>query len=476
MVKEVYASSVLILDGKGRSSSESALLMQGDDFQKAKNQFDEVHGDNFHDLKPQGSNDNTQDQKRKREDKGHDKKREIYGDRGGRKQDDRGNDDTRDRKRKRDDKGHDEGRETYRDRGDRYGRKRDCRGHGEGRERYGDRGDRHDQKQDDTTNCYFQIRLSVDICSNSLIREVRVHDDRRERYRDQDDGYGRKQDDTGHDEGRERYRDRGDGYGRKQDYTAHDEGREIYRDRGGLVKLSKGCPKLRKLKLRGCPFSEQVVTSYVFNIPSLRYVWFDSSDRDHIVLVLIRPRVSTLKHWYIRGFRINDAPSQFMNIPDNLGPNPAAERSVSTAATAAVTVKASRRIRHVAAMIRTKEEVGSGMFHVFLRSLSTELIVDMSKKTLFIRLMYKLNFGVTHGYLEYPCLGISYLVIVGATAGVAFSLATHAELISCSRSNIALYVVSLIENIFQLRPAKVRSHGYLHSCNRLLKKNGENEV
>ncbi|PWA81552.1 hypothetical protein CTI12_AA185080 [Artemisia annua] len=47
----------------------------------------------------------------------------------------------------------------------------------------------------------------------------------------------------------------------------------------GLVKLSKGCPNLRELKLRGCPFSEQVVTSSVFNIPSLRYVWFDSCDR-----------------------------------------------------------------------------------------------------------------------------------------------------------------------------------------------------
>ena len=47
----------------------------------------------------------------------------------------------------------------------------------------------------------------------------------------------------------------------------------------GLVKLSEGCPKLRKLKLIDCPFSEQVVTSSVFNIPSLRYVWFDSCDR-----------------------------------------------------------------------------------------------------------------------------------------------------------------------------------------------------
>ncbi|GJT96920.1 leucine-rich repeat, cysteine-containing subtype protein [Tanacetum coccineum] len=38
----------------------------------------------------------------------------------------------------------------------------------------------------------------------------------------------------------------------------------------GLVKLSQGCQNLRKLKLFGCPFSEQDVTSYVFNIRSLR--------------------------------------------------------------------------------------------------------------------------------------------------------------------------------------------------------------
>ncbi|GJW07727.1 alpha/beta hydrolase fold protein [Tanacetum coccineum] len=38
----------------------------------------------------------------------------------------------------------------------------------------------------------------------------------------------------------------------------------------GLVKLSEGCPRLRKLKLRCCPFSKQVVTSSVFNIPTLR--------------------------------------------------------------------------------------------------------------------------------------------------------------------------------------------------------------
>ncbi|GKE64815.1 leucine-rich repeat, cysteine-containing subtype protein, partial [Tanacetum coccineum] len=41
----------------------------------------------------------------------------------------------------------------------------------------------------------------------------------------------------------------------------------------GLVKLSEGCPRLRKLKLWGFPFSKQVVASSMFNIQSLRYVW-----------------------------------------------------------------------------------------------------------------------------------------------------------------------------------------------------------
>ncbi|GKE28681.1 leucine-rich repeat, cysteine-containing subtype protein [Tanacetum coccineum] len=45
----------------------------------------------------------------------------------------------------------------------------------------------------------------------------------------------------------------------------------------GLVKLSEGCPRLRKLKLCGCPFSKQAVASSVFNLPSLRYVWGYSS-------------------------------------------------------------------------------------------------------------------------------------------------------------------------------------------------------
>ncbi|PWA67548.1 importin-5 [Artemisia annua] len=44
----------------------------------------------------------------------------------------------------------------------------------------------------------------------------------------------------------------------------------------GLLELSKGCPKLRKLRLRFCPFSEQAVATFVFSINhSLRYIRID---------------------------------------------------------------------------------------------------------------------------------------------------------------------------------------------------------
>ncbi|GKD37348.1 coronatine-insensitive protein 1-like protein, partial [Tanacetum coccineum] len=38
----------------------------------------------------------------------------------------------------------------------------------------------------------------------------------------------------------------------------------------GLVELSKGCPKLRKLRMVDCSFSEQAIATFVFNIHSLR--------------------------------------------------------------------------------------------------------------------------------------------------------------------------------------------------------------
>ncbi|GKA10137.1 hypothetical protein Tco_0689570 [Tanacetum coccineum] len=40
----------------------------------------------------------------------------------------------------------------------------------------------------------------------------------------------------------------------------------------GLVELSKGCPKLRTLEIRWCPFNKQSIATYVFNIRSLRYL------------------------------------------------------------------------------------------------------------------------------------------------------------------------------------------------------------
>ena len=52
----------------------------------------------------------------------------------------------------------------------------------------------------------------------------------------------------------------------------------------GLLELSKGCRKLRKLHLWDCPFSEQAVATFVFNIHSLRYVWVVNADRTDLAL------------------------------------------------------------------------------------------------------------------------------------------------------------------------------------------------
>ncbi|XP_023736637.1 coronatine-insensitive protein 1 [Lactuca sativa] len=41
----------------------------------------------------------------------------------------------------------------------------------------------------------------------------------------------------------------------------------------GLLELSKGCPKLQKLEMRGCAFSEEALSSFVMNLASLRYLW-----------------------------------------------------------------------------------------------------------------------------------------------------------------------------------------------------------
>lgn len=41
----------------------------------------------------------------------------------------------------------------------------------------------------------------------------------------------------------------------------------------GLIALSLGCPKLEKLKMRGCSFSERTIATAVKNLHSLRFLW-----------------------------------------------------------------------------------------------------------------------------------------------------------------------------------------------------------
>ncbi|PWA56110.1 hypothetical protein CTI12_AA422180 [Artemisia annua] len=50
----------------------------------------------------------------------------------------------------------------------------------------------------------------------------------------------------------------------------------------GLVGLSKGCPKLRELVMMSCPFNKPSVTAIVFNICSLRYLWFCNQYGDFV--------------------------------------------------------------------------------------------------------------------------------------------------------------------------------------------------
>ncbi|GKF71840.1 nucleosome assembly protein 1,4, partial [Tanacetum coccineum] len=57
----------------------------------------------------------------------------------------------------------------------------------------------------------------------------------------------------------------------------------------GLLELSKGCPKLRKLNLEDCPFSKQAVATFVFNIQSLRYIWSEKGYDTTLTRPLTRP-------------------------------------------------------------------------------------------------------------------------------------------------------------------------------------------
>ncbi|XP_024987101.1 coronatine-insensitive protein 1-like [Cynara cardunculus var. scolymus] len=85
----------------------------------------------------------------------------------------------------------------------------------------------------------------------------------------------------------------------------------------GLVELSKGCPNLQKLEMRGCAFSEQALASFVFNVGSLRYLWVQgyrasASGRD--ILAMARP------FWNMELIRsVGDAPeSSFQQQPPSL--------------------------------------------------------------------------------------------------------------------------------------------------------------
>ncbi|KAI3794921.1 hypothetical protein L1987_37562 [Smallanthus sonchifolius] len=60
----------------------------------------------------------------------------------------------------------------------------------------------------------------------------------------------------------------------------------------GLIELSKGCPKLQKLEMRGCGFSEHALATFVLNVPSLRYLWIQGyrlSENCSGILAMARP-------------------------------------------------------------------------------------------------------------------------------------------------------------------------------------------
>ncbi|PWA52567.1 hypothetical protein CTI12_AA454130 [Artemisia annua] len=60
----------------------------------------------------------------------------------------------------------------------------------------------------------------------------------------------------------------------------------------GLVELSKGCPKLQKLEMRGCDFSQQALVTFVLNVTSLRYLWveeYNAFQSGHDLFAMVRP-------------------------------------------------------------------------------------------------------------------------------------------------------------------------------------------
>ncbi|PWA53235.1 hypothetical protein CTI12_AA446990 [Artemisia annua] len=60
----------------------------------------------------------------------------------------------------------------------------------------------------------------------------------------------------------------------------------------GLQELSKGCPKLQKLKMSGCDFSQQALANFVLNVTSLRYLWvqdYYAFENGHDIFAMVRP-------------------------------------------------------------------------------------------------------------------------------------------------------------------------------------------
>ncbi|GKE45968.1 nucleosome assembly protein 1,4, partial [Tanacetum coccineum] len=56
----------------------------------------------------------------------------------------------------------------------------------------------------------------------------------------------------------------------------------------GLGALSMGCPRLRKLQIKGCDFSDQAIARFFRNVHSLRYIWVLDDDCE-VVLALAHP-------------------------------------------------------------------------------------------------------------------------------------------------------------------------------------------
>lgn len=60
----------------------------------------------------------------------------------------------------------------------------------------------------------------------------------------------------------------------------------------GLLEFSKGCPRLQKLEVRGCCFSERALSLATLQLKSLRYLWvqgYQASQNGRDLLTMVRP-------------------------------------------------------------------------------------------------------------------------------------------------------------------------------------------